>query len=263
MSDLAYLIETNNWERYKLIGRAPGYELYDGPDHLRVSSPEFSRVAWARFAEAEADECIAAIMEGLRSRGTPVVWQVGPASRPADLGARLMAYGLIKRGPGEAGMALELDRLRQDVPYHPTVTIRRAVSASDFAAFEELQALGFGHPLLRPSPALGLMRALGPDHPDLDHLRIYLGWLGHRPVATAMCFHGAGVAGLYGVATLPAYRRQGLATALTLHALREARADGYRLATLYASAMGVEVYRRLGFEVYCTIDRYVWTGEPA
>lgn len=258
MSDLAYLIEANNWERYKLLGRAPGYELYDGPDHLRVSSPEFSRVTRAHFAEAEADERIAAIMEGLRSRGTPVVWQVGPASRPADLGARLMAYGLTKRGPGEAGMALELDRLPEDVPHHQVVAIRRATSASDFAAFEELQASGFGQPPLRPSPALGLMQTLGPDHPDLDHLRIYLGWLGRKPVATAMCFRGAGVAGLYGVTTLPAYRRQGLTTALTLHTLREARADGYRIATLYASAMGFEVYRRLGFEAYCTIDRYVW-----
>jgi predicted acetyltransferase len=44
---------------------------------------------------------------------------------------------------------------------------------------------------------------------------------------------------------------------MTLNALREARALGYRIGTLTSSATGFGVYRRLGFERYGTYSTYV------
>jgi GNAT superfamily N-acetyltransferase len=49
------------------------------------------------------------------------------------------------------------------------------------------------------------------------------------------------------VATRPEMRRRGLATAVLQHALREAHQDGFVTASLQATAMGTQVYRRLGF----------------
>ncbi len=87
----------------------------------------------------------------------------------------------------------------------------------------------------------------------------YLGWLYDEPVAiTSLLFH-AGVAGIYGVATIPEARRQGVGAAMTLHTLREARKQGYRVAVLSPTDMSIALYRRIGFQEYCKLLHYAWS----
>jgi ribosomal protein S18 acetylase RimI-like enzyme len=88
----------------------------------------------------------------------------------------------------------------------------------------------------------------------------YLGLLDDRPVATSLLFLGGGVAGIYNVATLREVRRQGIGNALTVIPLLEARALGYRIGTLQSTAMGLNLYRRLGFREYCKFHAYIWPG---
>jgi predicted GNAT family acetyltransferase len=83
--------------------------------------------------------------------------------------------------------------------------------------------------------------------------------LHNRPVASASLLYHAGVAGIYGVSTIPVARRRGVAASMTLHLLRVARDTGYRVATLSPTDMSEAIYRRIGFQPYCTLLHYEWS----
>jgi ribosomal protein S18 acetylase RimI-like enzyme len=63
--------------------------------------------------------------------------------------------------------------------------------------------------------------------------------------------------------TEPDVRLQGIGATMTLAALHEARALGYRVSVLRASPYGLHLYRRLGFREYCLLSTYVWSPQDA
>ena len=97
--------------------------------------------------------------------------------------------------------------------------------------------------------------AVGLDAPS--PLRHYLASIDGEAVGTCSIFFGAGVAGIYDVATLPAYRRQGIGAATTWAAMNMARDEGYRMAILHASTLGQRLYQSLGFKECCRIGQFV------
>lgn len=92
-------------------------------------------------------------------------------------------------------------------------------------------------------------------------MRYYVGLLKGAPVASSTLFLGAGVAGIYNVATVPEARRQGIGAAITMAALHEARARGYRIGILHSTTIAEGMYRRLGFKEYCKIGTYIWSED--
>ncbi|MCC5949243.1 MAG: GNAT family N-acetyltransferase [Nitriliruptoraceae bacterium] len=92
-------------------------------------------------------------------------------------------------------------------------------------------------------------RELGPNLLTIPTFTVFIGHLAQEPVATAMLAttRHAGVAGIYSVATRPAHRGRGFATAVTAAALAAAAAQGYDTAVLEPSPAGAPMYRRMGF----------------
>jgi ribosomal protein S18 acetylase RimI-like enzyme len=84
------------------------------------------------------------------------------------------------------------------------------------------------------------------------HIAAFVAYLDGAPVSCAMTLVSHGIAGVFYVATVPRARRRGLGDALTREAARAGFELGARAAWLGASAMGAELYRRIGFSALGT-----------
>jgi ribosomal protein S18 acetylase RimI-like enzyme len=88
----------------------------------------------------------------------------------------------------------------------------------------------------------------------LDGFAGYVGRVGGEPVSTSVGYTVADTVGIFNVATPEEHRGRGYGAALTAAAARGGFAQGAELAWLQSSAMGLSVYRRLGFR---DVGRYL------
>lgn len=248
-------IEANE-AAYWLYGAArAGWKVTQEPDVTLYRSGEANvernGVLLPRLTEATAEARIAAIRRHFQARNLPFIWwEAPPAIEPL-----LAAQGLVL-GSRDAGMAADLSHVPETVPLPAGITVERV--RDDEGAREWRAALYAGHGEPPPSPApleTFAPASYGEDEP----LRCYLARREDgTPVATAQLLLAEGVAGIYCVSTVPEERGQGIGTAITHAALREARALGYAIGVLGATALGEGVYRRLGFEHYMEMTAYEW-----
>ena len=110
-------------------------------------------------------------------------------------------------------------------------------------------------------PELGRC-AVRADHFSDPTIRHYLAYVEGKVAACATVLLKDSVAGVWNVGTLREYRRQGIASALLMHALTEAAADGCRDSVLVASAMGRSLYEQMGYQLIGTSLFYGPTDGP-
>jgi GNAT superfamily N-acetyltransferase len=257
---LSGAIEENVRGFFRLFRSWPRAEVYDGPDMLYtltdIPFSVFNSVVDARLEPESADAAIELSIALHRARNVPMLWITGPSTRPADLGERLVAYGFLP-DEDEPQMAVDLAAMHEDFTPPSTLSIAQVFDVGTLARWCWVYNAGFGMPAIAEPAWFDLLRSvgLGPDAP----VRHFLGRLEGVPVATSSLFLTGGVAGIGAVTTLPEARRQGVAAAMVLTALREGRAAGYRFGVLGASEMGMDIYLRIGFREVCRMRSYVWT----
>jgi GNAT superfamily N-acetyltransferase len=217
----------------------------------------FNIVCSTRFSPDEVDRGIRRVVAYFAGRRLPFAWWVGPADRPADLGQSLLRnrFSAVGREPG---MVADLTRLPPaglppwGLRIEPVTSARRI---TDFA--RTLAALWV-------PPDLNVVRfydaataaLLSADCP----IQLYVGYAGGGAIACAELVIAGGVAGLYNIATIPAWRNKGIGTAMTTQVLLDARAAGCRAAVLQASDAGFHIYSRLGFRKFCEFTEYQTHG---
>ncbi len=261
---MAAAIEANLNATFSLLGSSPITELHDAPDTRwyitpKVPFPLFNHVYFSSLSQEEGTEAkIEEVKQHFAAHQVPFMWSVGPFTRPSDLGARLESYGLA-HADDLPGMAVDLQALNEDIPFPAELAIERVSDAEMLKNYIEVLRVGFEMPGFVSEGFFELCTAVGLT--EESPLRNYVGRLEGEVVTTTSLALVAGVAGIYNVATLPKVRRQGLGAATTLAALLEARQLGYRIGILQSSAMGLSVYRSLGFEQYSTYSVYVGTAQ--
>jgi ribosomal protein S18 acetylase RimI-like enzyme len=211
--------------------RRDGYDLVVFP---AVPVPQFNGV-WP--LDDGATPSLAGALDEVAELGLPYSVQIRRGRTPAfeREAARL---GLTGEEPLPGMVAAPEELGRPDVP---GLEILRIETADGLAQALAVAAEGFGAPpdLLAP---LYLM-----DVAAVDGLAYYVGRVDGRDVSTSIGYTLDDTVGVFNVATPPEHRGRGYGAALTAEAAREGFAAGADLAWLQASAIGLSVYRKLGF----------------
>lgn len=248
-------IESNILEFLRYLGRSTKAEAYDTPNTAGFVSGIPSSVmnglcSKTSFANNGLDDGF----RFLQSRNVPFLWWVRPTAQSGDLAGYAAARGLTY-GMDLYGMATDLLEFHDDHAVDPELSIKPVRDAETLNYWLDAAFDGFELPGNIRNASYDFFEGLGFDFP----MRSYVGLVNGKPVASSQLLLAGGVAGFYWVSTVPGMRRKGLGMALTSVSLGQAREMGYRIGVLHSSAMGLGVYRRLGFEEHCRIQ--LWTGE--
>ena len=261
MASAVIAVEANLFAFFQHLANWPRVEYHDERECCWTLSdlpfPLFNSVMRARVPDDRADRMIESRVAACRTRNVPMLWWTGPSSLPVDLRARLERHGLVLEPA--FGMAVDLQADSWVSRDDPTIVIEPVEDAPTLATWSRVLCDSFGAPHRFGEAFAELASAIGLD--ARSPFRHLLARVNGEPVATCSLFLGAGVGGIYDVATLPDWRRRGVGRAVTMAAMSEARALGYRMAILHSSTTGVGMYRSLGFQEVCPIGQHIWSPD--
>ena len=232
--------------------------IYDEPEMAMVVTdipvPLFNVVTRVLFTPENLEANIEKAIGRFREKGVPGNWFVGPATQPPDIGNALLSHGFAQSDI-QPGMAVDL-RTLPDLTLPPGFEIEPLTSVDQLKGYGEVTLRGFGLPASLLDTALEYVKSAEIDSVSQEHS--YLGLMDGKTVGVSTVIYGAGVAGIYRVATIPEARGKGVGTAMTLRPLLDARDKGYRVGILQSSKMGYSVYKKIGFREYCKQTVYTW-----
>lgn len=89
-----------------------------------------------------------------------------------------------------------------------------------------------------------------------DQFAMFVGYVDSEPVACGTLISSADIAGVYSIAVIDEYRRQGIGTDVTWAVLEAGHDAGYDLAVLQSSEKSYPVYEAVGFETVVTYRHF-------
>lgn len=204
-----------------------------------------------------AKETIKEIITSFKERKLPFVWIMGPSSNLINLREQLLNNGLIFiiKPPG---MAFNLKNLTEEKKEIPGLEI---IKVKDFKTMETYVNVGLTGLEWEIDTTWDFLKEVATifylkDDPKHS---AFIAYYKGKPVAISKAFYGAGVVGMYRVTTLEEARHKGIGTAISLAPLYEAKERDYEIATLISTDMGFNIYKRIGFDVYCEFEIFGWS----
>ena len=262
---------------FGMMGRLEGAEVEEtaalGRHHSFPTNPMFKGVWRTKIATADVDAAIVETIAWFRARNAPYFfWWTDDATRPADLGARLIARGFISMEGAQQELAKGIVQTEAGAPVMvmsladadpdllarvpPGFHIEPVDTPGRLLDFKKVFVDTYQIPEWAGQAWVDATTAFGVGK---SPWRMVVGYLDGEPVASNMLVIGGGVASVYAVATIPAAQRRGVGAAITLKPLLDARDEGQTHAVLFSSEDGFPVYRRLGFrDTGMKINRFLW-----
>ena len=237
-------------------GLAPAFGLAVGSGAAVYCGPgaPMTKVIGVGVSEPLTDEDIDRVEAAYAPYGERPGWEMATLGDVSSV-ARLEARGYrLQRIELVLGRDLARDAVLDPVPVRVSVTRGRdeewaRIAVAGFAAAETVEG--------RDAPAeaydTSMLEQVVSQFAGVDDVRRYVALVDGTPAGAASARVDAGVYQLCGAATLPAWRRRGVQTALLVARLAEARADGCDLAVVTVepgSRSQANVQRRLFTPLY-------------
>ncbi|MGD9091930.1 MAG: GNAT family N-acetyltransferase [Anaerolineales bacterium] len=263
-SALIHELEANLWEMWSTFGCGPGCAIHDEGNALWIENPipiiPYNGILKFQV-ERNINQRIDKIVRHYQRRGVEFMWIVHPSSLPPDIPTRLRARKLqeVELIPG---MVRSLKVLPEPPPLPKGIEVRKFMGESDAEEYYDFVSWRWGVPEKYHQQLTSTVAKFRFGEPGSKaHM-----WQAYRddcPIAKAGMYLTAGSVGIYAVVTKPEARRMGLASILTLTALKAARELDKSLAVLHSTPMAESLYRSLGFEtiahfrLFASVERHI------
>jgi hypothetical protein len=256
-------IEQNLAEEMAGFGRTlPGAELHQDKEltWFRMAPDAINGVLLTNIRtdnEAHIHTRIKEVIASFQAHQIPVIsWSIGPATQPEMMADYLVSHGFVNRATSTC-MAL---CIAERPPFQQPQTTSAQLEISEINDPDTLQRkCDIEEICFQTTPETArryyqmyTQSGFGPGK-KWHH---YVGKSNGRIITIGSILLHAGIAGIFGVATLQDARHQGAATLLTKHLLEEIQRLEYHIAVLVPGNLSRSIYQKLGFHDFCHMHYY-------
>lgn len=240
-----------------LASRSPKAVQFEG-NGIRVSStglrvPLLNLALGCNFPvdadDTVIDNEIRDVVAFFESRGVPWLWWIGPYSSPAHITPYLKRQGIIAEPSKLPAMIAPMVSEITTSTVNSAIKVWRASTVADLQAASKIRHKAFRFPA---GEALYYFEEMKADWlEDTGPAWLYLaGYRVGSPVAIGAVIMGAGLPGIYIMATLPDYARRGFGKVIMTHLLRHIKSGSNEnsMIVLTASRYGFPLYTQFGFQ---------------
>jgi len=252
MSAAVKAMEANLWDHIVFLAKGrKDAVVQDTPDLLLVDSglpsDNFNKIGRCALHPRFGAARIEAAINHFKRKTTPApfTWTLGPLSGRGALEQTLTDLGLTPAGQSW-GMVLPLKELHLSGNAIEGLDIARVSNKQGVSDFAALVAAG----TKPPNPHIvdfytdASIAIVTPNAP----IKLYVGYVAGKPVATAEAYYAHGVVGLSNIVADVSVSGKGYAPALMIAALRDAKRTGQTIAFVQADAANKAVFERIGFK---------------
>jgi len=223
----------------------PGSRLERGIHTVRLIEGDRGWVSWSDLEGADVDLTIDIEIERFRELGvlSKLEWKLYGRDKPSNLRERLVAHGFEPKDPADAILVLDLAELPDELRRTEGYDLRRLEGRAGLDAMRSVISEVW------PEEADDTIRFVEESLAADPHGQsLWIAFADGRPVAEGRVeFACREFAGIWGGATLPAYRKRGIYTALVAARAAEAIERGCRFLTIDASPMSRPILEKRGF----------------
>ncbi len=226
---------------WKSVGQVSGKFIQcRGFSYSLIPGSDWPNRIW--FTEKANELSLLAISEIMKHSSIPLI--LSDWTYPDGSLSGLDQYTFIKKSE-QIGMSLFLE---QEFSHQDRIILERVIDRKQALIWETLYPQSFGYGISLDKPLM-----------DQEQISFFIIYLDLQPVGTVFTIATDNNIGIHGLGIIPEFRKQGIAEEVMARILNKALRDGKRKALLQSSAMGKNIYLKLGFSEDFVLTNYAYS----